>query len=431
MKPYLLAGAVALLSGAFVSANAQPTWSSAVAINTDASVDSDNDTITEFLYDASGIWMACGGSGDSPQVRLYRSDDAGVNWAEIALPFSTASDLELAGDGTGNWVAVVTITGATAFDPDSIEYSLSTDGGLNWSTPAAVATDARGADIASSSPGKFAMVYRDELQQLYYATYEVTGDTWSATTPLITQTGGFSLFPQIHRTGPGRYVINTDYVGPEIVSGVGTEDQIVYFFSDDDGATWTAPNNLASYAPAAFGFLNDGPADLASDGNGEVMAVWRTSWDDVDGSGLDDGDNDIAYAVSTDYGETWGTAEYLYPEATQNGVDDRQQPQVATDGSGTYIVTFEYDPTGFGAGIEKDLYYTYTEDSGSNWSSPTFLNSDNATDGNLFDYNPTIESDGAGNWVVLWNKESAPASDYEVFATRAVNFADVADWTAY
>ncbi len=112
-------------------------------------------------------------------------------------------------------------------------------------------------------------------------------------------------------------------------------------------------------------------------------------------------DADVLYARSPDRGLTWSAPAPLSLGAFSDTADDRN-PTIATDGAGTYVVVWEStDPMGGAIGSDRDLLFVRSTDFGVTWSPAQPLNTNAAVDSGD-DLAPRIATDRAGGWMVVW-----------------------------
>ncbi|MDH5307552.1 MAG: glycoside hydrolase, partial [Myxococcales bacterium] len=251
---------------------------------------------------------------------------------------------------------------------------------------------------------------------------------WSVPVPLNTNATtdvGEDFRVQLTTDGAGIWVAvwesNDDLGGT-----IGTDSDILFSRSLDDGLTWTDPAALNTNAASDTGF--DGLVELTTDGAGIWVAVWESN-DDLGGTiGTDD---DILFSRSTDGGATWSPPAALNttaasdnpPAATRNLPD--LAPQLTTDGAVWIAVWESGNPLGApGIGVDLDILLARSTDGGATWSAPVPLNTNAATDRGLItgpvnnrcvdaagnfntqkcdqDYAAQLTTDGAGNWVAVW-----------------------------
>jgi Neuraminidase (sialidase) len=159
------------------STDAGATWSPPAALNTNAAGDIGDDTAPQVTYGRVGVggqptWVAVWQSkdrlgaakiGQDADILMSRSTDGGATWTDpAALNTNAASDLssgdtspQLTTDGQGNWVAVwrsLNSLGDTIGSDADILFARSTDGGVTWTDPAALNTNAPSDDLDDRWP---------------------------------------------------------------------------------------------------------------------------------------------------------------------------------------------------------------------------------------------------------------------------------------
>lgn len=240
------------------------------------------------------------------------------------------------------------------------------------------------------------------------------GSTWSAPTPL-NSTAGTDTFEDIHPSlatnGDGAWVAvwrsNNSLDGT-----IGTDWDILFARSVDDGATWSEAVPLNSNAPADVG--DDDRPMIASDGD-SFVAVWASD------DGTSGPDFDIRVARSTDGGQTWSASAPLNSGADLDSADDLH-PNVASDGAGRWIAVWESDAASFGG--DGDILLSRSVDGGSNWMPAVPLNSNAVVDSGT-DAWPRLASNGLGSWVVVWESsdtlDNTIGSDRDILYARSTN----------
>lgn len=80
-------------------------------------------------------------------------------------------------------------------------------------------------------------------------------------------------------------------------------------------------------------------------------------------------------------------------------------PVLATDGAGNWVVVWQSDEDlGGTAGVDFDIFVSRSTDDGATWSTPALLNTNGTTDVGG-DWRPQVAADGAGNWVAVWRSD--------------------------
>ena len=188
--------------------------------------------------------------------------------------------------------------------------------------------------------------------------------------------------------------------------------------SADAGVTWTTPAALNTNAETDSGW--DAESQVTTDGGGNWVAVWW-SIDSLGGTIGDD--TDILVSRSADAGITWTAPAALNTNA---GTDSRQdgKPQVTTDGAGNWVAVWDSLD-----GWDYDIFVSRSTDAGVTWTTPAALNTNAETDsGN--DKLPQVTTDGAGNWVAVWQSADYPGGTvgWDILVSRSDN--DGLNWTA-
>jgi Neuraminidase (sialidase) len=116
----------------------------------------------------------------------------------------------------------------------------------------------------------------------------------------------------------------------------------------------------------------------------------------------------LAIAVALAVLAGGGTPAYAwsYPAAlntnaaTDSGGDER--PQVTTDGAGNWVAVWNStDSLGGSIGTDADILVARSTDNGAAWTAPAALNTNAATDSGG-DHFPQVTTDGNGNWAAVW-----------------------------
>lgn len=170
----------------------------------------------------------------------------------------------------------------------------------------------------------------------------------------------------------------------------------------------------------------DGSQHLATDGQGNWIAVW-SSFNAIPGPGTTD--RDIHFARTIDNGENWSNPLPLNANfATETASDE--YPVIATDGKGNWVAVWSAVNSGGTLGTDVDLLVARSIDNGANWSIPIPLNT-NATTDTGDDYTPDVATDGQGHWVVVWRSDDTLGgtigSDTDMLIARSIN--NGASWT--
>lgn len=216
--------------------------------------------------------------------------------------------------------------------------------------------------------------------------------------------------------GDGAGTVVAVWVTNEQAAGVadlGPDLDLAVAVSSDGGATWSAPQPLNS--DAATDATDDISPAIATDANGNWVVVWQAV-----GTGSTTS-TEIRYASSSDNGATWSdVAPFTHAVEDVNPAGADLQPAVASGGDGRWLAVWtssrdidgnlepfepededDVDPEIPIVTTDQDIFVAVSDDDGQSWgfAAPLNLNHlDDAAD----DAEPTIATDGAGNWMVVW-----------------------------
>jgi len=183
------------------------TWSAPSPIDANAATDSGTDDRVTLGY-GDGVFVALwqsddGASGPDLEIRMSRSTDGGLTWSPGVLLSSNAADDSrptVASDGMGNWVAVWQSDDSLLGGDGDLLASRSSDGGAIWTAPAVLNSNAL-SDLGS-----------DER-------------------------------PRLATDGFGTWLVVWDS-DDDLEGTIGTDRDILFARSSDEGATWTDPAAL-------------------------------------------------------------------------------------------------------------------------------------------------------------------------------------------
>jgi Neuraminidase (sialidase) len=249
------------------------------------------------------------------------------------------------------------------------------------------------------------------------------GETWSVVRVLNSYAASDGMFdndyfPRAMTDGKGVWV--TVWETNVDLDNAGTDWDIFFSRSTDDGETWGDPQLLDSNAVSGTGY-DEIPA-VMTDGNGTWVTVW-TSSENFNGAGTD---QDIFFSRSTDNGATWSTSQLIDSQAIL-GAGRERHPAVMTDGKGTWVTVWRSSEDFNGAGNDEDIFFSRSTDNGATWSASQPLNSSNTNSDNY----PSVMTDGKGTWVAAWfsNENLGGAgTDYDIFFSRSTD--NGATWSA-
>jgi len=368
------------------------SWTEKAVISPDLPGDLRDDVSPTIRTDGKGLWLVAWTSrgslgsklGIDGDILVSRSTDNGVTWS-VPTPINQGAsedwgndvDVRLAHDDHGAWLAVWSSTetfgGKYGGDSD-IFTARSTDGGITWSAPAVLNTNAA-SDL------------------------------------------GFDITPDIGSAGDNAWLVVWS-AGDSLKGRIGIDRDILIARSTDGGNTWTDPSRLNSQAPRDQG--SDWAPRLATDGHGEWIVAWSSA---VNLEGIRGKDRDILYSKSTDNGVTWSRAANLDADAANDAREDTG-PVVVTDGKGRWgVVWHSWGGISYRDGSDADILVSFSDDDGATWSDPAPLDRDAGQD-TSDDLLPTMATDDHGHWIGVWqtyfpSTGSVTRAEWRVIAAAA------------
>ena len=319
-----------------------------------------------------------------------------------------------------------------------ITTNTSTDSGVNWSGEVAMfgdKDDGGGYDSAMSSDGKgnIIMVWDTANSTIGGEYYEILfsyshddGVTWSDPALLNPADPGLANddAPNISTNGLGRWIAS--WTSSEDIASNGSDNDIVYVVSDDNGLTWTNPKSLNHYATSDS--ASDDRISIRNDGSNNWLATWMGSYDFNSGDGTD---WDIFASRSSDNGNTWSEAYII----NSNGFSDAESdysPDLAMDKNGNAVVVWtSKGAVGSAIGTDGDIMAAYSGDYGQNWSSAMVINTYAEIDSNAFDEKASVAMDDIGNAVVVYQSSydlmNGTQADKDIHEVHSTDFG--ASWS--
>jgi len=353
------------------------TWTMAAPVAASAREDDGEDREPVVATDGNGRWMivwsstqSLGGRGRDRDIHFSVSNDDAVTWtAPKAINSNASRDYggdeqpDIATDGKGRWVVVWQSTdslGNTIGGDRDILAAVSTDGGLTWSNPSPVNTNAK-----------------DDQR--------------------------FDTSPRISTDGNGVWAVAYSS-GGESQARVGYERGIHVARSTNGGITWADPVVLGGKE----GDLRPGVGPrIANDGRGNWVCAWASSDSLGNTKGLD---RDVLVVRSSDGATTWSRAHPINAEATRDAGDDAS-PELLTDGHGSWLAVWtSWDNRRGTTGADGDIFVSISRDNGESWAPSLVLNSNGASDFGE-DLHPAIATDARGLWITVWDS-TEPGGTY-------------------
>ena len=358
------------------------TWTAPAALNNQAATDDGLDTWESVDTDAAGHWMVVWqsenelgqGLGTDRDIVMASSTDNGATWSDpVAVNTNAASDSgqdqgpEVATDGAGVWIVVWysqdDLSGTIGGDMD-ILFARSSDDGLTWSAPAALNTNAavdsgddNGPYLTTDGLGHWVVVWQsaEDLDgigvdgDILVARSSDNGVTWSAPEALNANAAtdsGTDSAARVVTDRTGHWVVVWTSLDDQ-AGTIGTDADILFATSADNGLTWSGPGVLNSTAATDNG--DDTMPRLTTDEAGNWVVVWITT---DDAGGTIGSDPDVLIARSSDNGMSWSAPSLLNTNAALDSGTDGSA-EVATDAAGSWMV-FWHSTENLGGTIGDD-----------------------------------------------------------------------------
>jgi hypothetical protein len=318
---------------------------------------------------------------------------AGMSYADAPV---WEPDVRLTYDSSGSWGPAITsdANGLHVVWMDyrdgnqEIYYKHSPDFGNTWDADVRLTNDSSDSfwpAITSDENGLHVvwMDYRDGNWEIYYKHSPDFGNTWDADVRL-TYDSSFAWRPAITSDANGLHVVWYDLRDGNL--------EIYYKHSPDFGNTWEADVRLTYDSSDSFW-----PA-ITSDANG-LHVVWYD---------LRDGNAEIYYKHSPDFGNTWDADVRLTYDSS-----DSQYPAITSDANGLHVVWMD-ERDG-----NEEIYYKHSPDFGNTWDADVRLTYDSSVS-----YWPAITSDENGLHVV-W--EDYRDGNEEIYYKHSPDFGNTWD----
>lgn len=342
------------------------TWSKAIALNSNAATDSFDDRMPQIATDGKGRWIAVwtgyGTSAAEGDIYYSISADDGTTWTPRAtLNTNAATDsgddsapsiqVNSKGDWICTWMSSDSLGGTIGTDRD-ILWSKSTNGGITWSAPAALNTDAM----------------------------TDTRQDWQ---------------PNIACDPTGQWMVVWMAAYTNNLAGEPGLDWDIFFSTSETGTTWTQPQTLN--ARAAIDQGNDQYPVVTSTGIGQWAVAWQTN-NDVINNGVRL-HYDVVLSQSSDNGQTWSAPVRTYPDEMDAREDS--SPRIAGDSVGDMMLVWQSRDVNTPGG-KGETVFAYYEAAKHTWLAPNVLNI-NSMPGTKEEYSPCVGTDGAGTWLCAWS----------------------------
>lgn len=285
----------------------------------------------------------------------------------------TASLASVACGDNGTWIAAWWDEGLPVVQGKGVHdvlFARSTDGGASWSgpdyiDPAAGTIDNYDPSVATNGAEGWLFTASRfiPVEGVFLFRSIDDGGTWSSPVQLSDAVDFTSL------SGTS---MSTDRNGVWVVAWTqqlpGSDSEVYFVRSIDDGASWSAPAPLNE--DAATDPYNDYDVELATDRSGNWVATWTRG-------------SSVVSARSSDNGQTWSPYAYLGPGFYGSSL--------ATDREGNWVVAWSN---------ANGAYFSRSQDNGSTWTAPSLIVSTEQNAGTLSLAVDSIVYLEQGRWTV-------------------------------
>src|SRR5712664_2459027 len=318
-------------------------------------------------------------------VMFSHSTDGGLTFS---TPLNVSNDApnsdspQIAADASGNLYILWENTSVTL----AVVFSRSTDGGVTFSTPVNVSTNAGGSfspQMAVDPGGNISVVWEDDAftsSDISFSRSADHGATFSIPKSLSNNIGN-SVSPQVTVDLTGNINVSWQNDGP------GNPD-IFFSRSSDKGATFSTPKNLSN-SPG----LSNAP-QIKVDAGGNINVVWADN-------NPPDLNPDVFFVRSSDGGATFSAAQNV----SQNS-GFSSNPWLTVDAGANINVAWEDNTPG-----NRDIFFARSTDSGATFPTPVNLSADSG-----LSLAAQIAADKNGNINVAWQDHTPGIS--QIFFSR-------------
>lgn len=411
-----------------------PWWSN-VRVNDDPSLDKLYPRLSFVLTDTTQthfliVWADERDCDHCPDIYFARSTDGGKSWSPNVMvqdpcdpndppypdcPCLTAPDITVRLADESFWVVWQHDPSYDNIGPDDgdIYYATSDDGGTSWSAAAPVCEDS-GMQILPRivSHGPSGYLYtiwedeRDDDGDIYISRYNPDADTaWSAPIKISDDTfGKEQAKPALAVDADG----NVYAVWEDRRNDPEGHDSEVYFSRWRSDTAWNAGNWSANtrLSDPAMDFAED-PTILAGPG-GALFAAWMERVP----TGESTYDFQIVVARSDDGGDTWNrSVVHRLPEASEV-LAFYANPTIGVDPLGRVYLAWLYSPDS--QVNTASILFSVSPDGGRHWTVPRVLNQ--PSNEVSADAAPTLALGFGGKVVVAWMDYREGAST-QIYAT--------------
>lgn len=355
-----------------------------------------------------------------------RADAADLKWSSpTVLNSAAATDSQgdvgahIVAGGNREWMAIWERA-------NDIFYAISTDDGVSWSAQRPLAATLLNSqpDLATNGTGVWIAAWASAGhfggdRDILFSTRQGTSAPWTAFAPIASNAAtdeAVDLWPHLVHAGQQSWVIVWEAKHTGNSPPLGPDRDLLFSRTTDDGTTWTEPQPL--HSNAATDSRDDGSPSIASNGNGNLVAVWSSS---ENLGGTLGTDNDILFVRSSNAGATWTDPAPL-DSAASSDADQDLLPSIATDGAGTFVTTWRSSE-----GSSDRIAFSVSSDEGASWGTRQLLPSQ----GGRTATGSSVQGNSDGVWMAVWDSRQVGGDvfgqDTDIFYSTSLDHA--ATWS--
>jgi len=353
------------------------------------------------------------------KYQLIYSTDPKIIHSDLLLDDVKSEKPQIQTDNNGNWLVVWQGKKVKGEDTDyEIIISFSTDNAYSWSSPTAITNnniDDFLPKIETDEKGTWVVTWTAQNgdKDILYSVSHNNGQSWTSE-KLINSHGNsdssIDTESDIITDAKGTWLVvwsSTENINNQI----GNDSDILFARSVDNGENWSQATMLNISALNDSSFDHDKLPSIASDKNGNWIAVWQSSHDLNEQLGSDE---DILYSISNDEGISWQPPLPI-DNFSQNDNSKDLNPKISSDKSENWIVVWEKDNI---LGKSDEVVSVISNNLGITWSNPASISKNNEQENDMY-RNPYLVSGERGNWLITWESDveinGEAGNDFDIF----------------
>lgn len=245
------------------------------------------------------------------------------------------------------------------------------------------------------------------------------GQTWSNFSEIATShIDEYHYEPAVATDNKGNLVaVSISEYNPNFAMTNRTDYDIVFSYSHDSAVTWSEwallnPDDTTGGQSGEWS--SDYSPKILTNGNGVWMVAWESNHD-IDSSGLD---SDVFVTVSNDNGVSWTAPTLInnYGAIDANGDYSVDLAMLGERWFAVWKTNYSLDNV---TNSDDDVVLAYSDDNGTTWSDPVYINDDATTD-STHDTRPQIAFNTNGHGLVAWSGVY-DGIDNDIYIKRTTN----------